>query len=154
MKYCWLFFLFIIFSCNQQDNSGTSKSGGVTVINDTIPLVRDAVGSGPVASFIEKVEDPLNDWKFAVEIYETKATFDFLIKMQYKELEAEDTLKVPNFGIMPKVEVRKGTEKKSCIIGFLDKEGEFKDYKLVQIKNNQLKISTLRHYARTRYKVK
>jgi len=154
MKYCWLFVLFVIFSCNQQNNSDTAKSGSVTVVNDTIPLVRDKVGSGPVASFIEKVEDPLNDWKFAVEIYETKATFDFLIKMRYKELEAEDTLNVPNFGIMPKVEIRKGTEKESCNIGFLDKQGEFKDYKLVQIKNNQLKISTLRHYARTRYKVK
>lgn len=154
MKYCWLFILFVIFSCNQQNNSDTAKSGSVTVINDTISLVRDEVGSGSVASFIEKVEDPLNNWKFAVEVYETKATFDFLIKMQYKELEAEDTLNVPNFGIMPKVEIRKGTEKESCIIGFLDKQGEFKDYKLVQIKNNQLKISTLRHYARTRYKVK
>ncbi|WP_138483250.1 hypothetical protein [Dyadobacter bucti] len=154
MKYCWLFILFVIFSCNQQNNSDTAKSGSVTVINDTISLVRDEVGTGPVASFIEKVEDPLNDWKFAVEVYETKATFDFLIKMQYKELEAEDTLNVPNFGIMPKVEIRKGTEKESCIIGFLDKQGESKDYKLVQIKNNQLKISTLRHYARTRYKVK
>ena len=154
MKYCWLFVPFVIFSCNQQNNSDTAKSGSVTVVNDTIPLVRDKVGSGPVASFIEKVEDPLNDWKFAVEIYETKATFDFLIKMRYKELEAEDTLNVPNFGIMPKVELRKGTEKESCIIGFLDKQGEFKDYKLVQIKKNQLKISTLRHYARTRYRVK
>lgn len=154
MKYCWLLIVFAICSCNQEKNSNAGKSGSVTVVNDTIPLQRTQVESGPVASFIEKVEDPLNDWKFAVEVYETKATFDFLIKMRYKELEAEDTLNIPNFGIMPKVEIRKGPEKESCIIGFLDKQGAFKDYKLVEIKKNQLKISTLRHYARTRYKVK
>jgi hypothetical protein len=66
----------------------------------------------------------------------------------------EDTLKIPNFGIMPKVEIQKGEKEQSCIIGFLDKNGVFKEYKLVRIKNEQLKISTLKYYAKTKYKVK
>ena len=102
MKYCYFFILLILVACNGKNESDKSTDQSVTVINDTIPLARTDVESGPVATFSEKVKDPLNDWKFAVEVYETKATFDFLIKMQYKELEVSDTLQVPNFGIMPK----------------------------------------------------
>jgi hypothetical protein len=154
MKHWSLLILLAAFACKQQ--SETNGSGGLSeiVVNDTIPLERTKVESGPVAAFSEKVKDPLNDWRFAVELYETKATFEFLVKMKYKELEAEDTLKIPNFGIEPKVEIQNGPDSLSCILGFLDKKGEFKSYKLVQVKNRQLKISTLRHYARTRYKVK
>ena len=154
MKYISFFFLLTLFACNQNDkndNSGGQSSG---IVNDTIPLERKVVENSPVASFSEKVKDPLNDWRFAVDVYETKSTFDFLVKIKYKELDAEDNIKIPNFGIMPKVELRKGKEEQSCIIGFLDKAGEFKEYKLVQVKNQQLKISTIKHYARTLYKVK
>jgi hypothetical protein len=154
MKYCYLLVLVILYACKGQNDSNQSGDQSVKVINDTIPLQRNEVQNLPVASYSEKVKDPLNDWKFAVEIYETKATFDFLVKIKYKELDAEDTLKIPNFGIMPKVEIQKGKEEQSCIIGFLDKKGEFKEYKSVRIEKGQLKISTLRHYARTRYKVK
>lgn len=154
MKYCCILFLLTLFACNQQNKSEGSSDQSEIVINDTIPPVRNEVASGPVASFSEKVKDPLNDWKFAVEVYETKATFEFLAKIKYKELEVEDSLKIPNFGIMPKVEIQKGPKEQSCIIGFLDKKGVFKEYKLVRIKDQQLKISTLKYYARTRYKVK
>ena len=155
MKYMILFsFLVLMIACNRQESSEQSNDDPDKVVNDTIPLTRDQVESGPVAAFSEKVEDPLNDWKFAVEVYETKATFDFLVKMTYKAMDVQDTLKIPNFGIMPKVEIQKGPKEQSCILGFLDKTGEFKEYKLVEIKNNQLKISTLKYYARTRYKVK
>ena len=155
MKYSTLFlFLVLMIACNRQEGSDQSKSDPDKAINDTIPLTRNQVQSGPVAAFSEKVEDPLNDWKFAVEVYETKSTFDFLIKMTYMAMDVQDTLKIPNFGITPKVEIQKGPKERSCIIGFLDKTGAFKEYKLVEIKNNQLKISTLKYYARTRYKVK
>ncbi|NIJ53439.1 hypothetical protein [Dyadobacter arcticus] len=154
MKHCSLLILLVVFACNQQKNSEQSGDQSMTVVNDTISPIRNKVASGPVASFSEKVKDPLNDWRFAVELYETKATFDFLVKIKYKELDAEDTLKIPNFGIQPKVEIQKGPGEQSCILGFLDKKGVFKEYKMVQVKNQQLKISTLRHYARTRYKVK
>ncbi|SKC01550.1 hypothetical protein [Dyadobacter psychrophilus] len=154
MKYCSLFLLLTLFACNQNTKKESKDAQGNEIVNDTIPAERKVVENSPVASFSEKVKDPLNDWRFSVDVYETKSTFDFLVKIKYKELDAEDNIKIPNFGIMPKVEVRKGKEEQSCIIGFLDKTGEFKEYKLVQVKNQELKISTIKHYARTLYKVK
>ena len=153
MKYCCLFFLLTLFACNQNSKNGKDAQGN-EIANDTIALERQTVESSPVASYTEKVKDPLNDWRFSVDVYETKSTFDFLVKIKYKELDAEDNIKIPNFGITPKVEVRKGKEEQSCIVGFLDKDGAFKEYKLVQVKNQELKISTIKHYARTLYKVK
>lgn len=153
MKHYYFLFLISLYACNTKTDSKNSDDQSVTVLNDTIPLTREHVQSAAVANYSEKVKDPLNDWEFAVSIFETKATFDFLVKVKYMELDAEDTLHVPNFGIMPKVELRKGPDDQSCIIGFLDKENAFRSQKLVAVKNKQLKISTIRHYARTRYKV-
>ncbi|MGN7888945.1 hypothetical protein [Dyadobacter sp. 22481] len=154
--YSFLLFLALL-CCNKpknNDESSASNNGDPSkAINDTIPLTREKVENSPVASYSEKVKDPLNDWRLAVDVYETKQTFKFLMKIEYMAQEAEDTLTIPNFGIMPKVEVRKGPEKESCIVGFLDKQGEFKEYKLIALKNKQLKISTLKYYGRARYRV-
>lgn len=157
MKHYSFLLLLALLCCNKPKNSDETEaanSGEPTkAINDTIPLTRDKVENSPIASYSEKVKDPLNDWRLAVDIYETKETFKFLMKIEYMVQEAEDTLTIPNFGIMPKVEIRKGREKESCIVGFLDKQGEFKEYKLIALKEKQLKISTLKYYARARYKV-
>jgi len=96
----------------------------------------------------------LNDWKFAVNIYETKETFHYLMKMQYMELRADDTLKIPNFGTAPKIEIKQGSEPLSCIVGFLDKNNQFKEYKLVSIKDKNLSVHILHRYAVTTYESK
>ena len=157
MKHYSFLLLLALMCCNKpknNDETATSNSGEPTkAINDTIPLTREKVEKSPVASYSEKVKDELNDWRLAVDVYETKETFKFLMKIEYMVQEAEDTLTIPNFGIMPKVEIRNGPEKESCIVGFLDKQGEFKEYKLIALKDKQLKISTLKYYARARYKV-
>ena len=157
MKHYSFLLLLALLCCNKPKNNNetaTANNGDPTkAINDTIPLTREKVENSPVASYSEKVKDELNDWRLAVDIYETKQTFKFLMKIEYMVQEAEDTLTIPNFGIMPKVEIRKGPEKESCIVGFLDKRGEFKEYKLIALKEKQLKISTLKYYGRARYKV-
>jgi hypothetical protein len=157
MKHYSFLLLLALLCCNKaeknNENASSNSDGPVKAINDTIPLVREKVENSPVASYSEKVKDPLNDWRLAVDIYETKETFKFLMKIEYMVQEAEDTLTIPNFGIMPKVEIRKGPEKESCIVGFLDKQGEFKEYKLIALKDKQLKIKTLKYYGRARYKV-
>lgn len=156
MKHYSFLLLLALLCCNKSEKSSENTTNGNEpgrAINDTIPLTREKVEKSPVASYSEKVKDELNDWRLAVDIYETKETFKFLMKIEYMVQEAEDTLTIPNFGIMPKVEIRKGPEKESCIVGFLDKKGEFKEYKLIALKEKQLKIKTLKYYARTRYRV-
>ncbi len=129
-----------------QANKSGSPEPAVVITNDTIPETRASVNTTPIASYSEPVKDELNNWKLAVTAYETKRTFHFVLRMQYKELRVTDSLHIPNFGIRPVVEIKKGPEPLSCIIGFLDKKGQFKDYKKVSIKNDQLKYTTLNSY--------
>ena len=153
-----LFTLFIIFgSCNseQQKEIAENKKDSVAVLpSATIPLTRDSASTKPVATFSKKIPDELNDWKFSVNVYETKETFHYLMKMQYMELRAADTLKIPNFGISPKIEIKQGDDPYSCVVGFLDKQNQFREYKLVSVKDNTLKVHVLRRYAVTTYESK
>ena len=145
------------YSCREQ-RSNEGQNGKQTpksiVVNDTIPTVRNVVNPKAVASYHEKVKDPLNDWRFAIDLYETPHTFDYLLTIEYKTLNEKDTIHIPNFGIRPEVIVQKGEAPLSCIIGFNNKSGEFMPYKKVAVTGGQLKITTIQTYARTRYKVK
>ena len=69
------------------------------------------------------------------------------MKIKFEELEAADTLIIPDLHIQPMVELQPGKEKFSCIVGFKDKEQKFREYKKVSIENNQLKISILKRYG-------
>ena len=124
------------------DTTATVRS-----VTETVPLKRADVKKAAVASHSEKIANPLNDWKFAVQVFETENTFRYLMKIEYEEMREQDTLKIPNLGFEPRVEIRKGDEPQTCIIGFLDKEDKFREYKKVSARNNNLKITTLRHYA-------
>lgn len=116
-----------------------------------IPDMRESVSKEPVAQHTEKVDNPLNDWYFSVRLYETPKTFHYRVKLQFEEIEGEDALRLPNFGILPKPVIQKGPGQYSCIIGFLDKENKFREYKKVYVTGNRLKITTLKHYAVTGY---
>jgi hypothetical protein len=146
----------ISISCSDQNTAatGSNKDSVVAATNDAISTTREVVNPSPVASFSKKVPDELNDWRFSVNVYETKETFHYLMKMQYMELSAEDTLKIPNFGTMPKVEIKPGTDTYSCIIGFLDKQNIFREYKLVSAKDDNLSVKILHRYAVETYKAK
>ena len=148
------FFSNLLISCSEPQKHETSNQGSesnkkpLTVV---IPEFRETVRKEPVALHEEKVDNPLNDWYFSVRLYETPKTFQYLIKLKFEELQGEDTLKLPNFGTIPKPAIEKGNEKYSCIIGFLDKENKFREYKKVYVKGNQLKITSLKHYAVAAY---
>lgn len=138
------FLVFIIqlaIACQSKSSQDSASSG-------TIPEIRQTVKKAPIAEYREKVNDKINDWYFSVQLLETSKTFYYLIKMQYEEVKGEDTLKIPDFGIDPKPEIRKGKEPYSCIIGFLDKENKFLEYKEVSVKNGKdLKLTTINHYT-------
>jgi hypothetical protein len=145
-NYLLLSCLLFVLSCKNESNNSPAKDSTIVISYDTIPAARSFVSQKPVASYSESVNDELNNWKFAVSVYETSRTFHFILRIQYKELRISDSLSIPNFGIEPRVELRKGPEPLSCIIGFLDKKGEFKPYRKAAIKNEQLKLTRLASY--------
>jgi hypothetical protein len=139
---------------NSCDNSPATKQqpGNDSAVQarsvaDLVPAARAEVKKEPVATYTEKVKNPLNDWKFQVQLFETPKTFRFLMKLEYEEMNETDTLKIPNLGFEPKLKIIKGDEPYSCIIGFLDNKDEFREYKKVIASNNRLRVVTLKHYA-------
>ena len=121
---------------------------------DLIPEFRKEIKKEPITSYEEKTDNPLNDWYFKVSIFETPKTFHYLLKLQFEEINGTDTLKLPNFGTLPEPVIKKGDEKYSCIIGFLDINKKFREYKKVYVKNNVLKITAIKHYSVTTYQKK
>jgi hypothetical protein len=147
MKYYFFFFL-ILLGCSQgseQQKNGSGKTTNRT--NDTIPELRKEINKDPVASYMIPIGNPALEYKFGVMIFETPQTFKYHMRMQYEGMVVTDTLKIPNFGIWPTVQVKPGKEKLSCIIGFLDKEKKFKEYKLLTVKDNDLKLTVLKRYG-------
>lgn len=116
-----------------------------------VPLYRASVQAEPVAAYKEKTDNPLNDWYFSVKLYETPKTFQYVMKLKYEELEGDDTLNLPNVGTMPKPVIQKGEDKYSCIVGFMDNQNQFKEYKKVYVKNDELKVTSLKHYTVATY---
>jgi hypothetical protein len=155
----FVIFHFLIASCGQQQvtdkqaNSDAAVNRKPEIINpvDKIPMYREAVNNEPVAQYRERTDNPLNEWYFSVRLFETPKTFYYLIKLEYEEISGTDTLKLPNFGIMPRPVINKGAEKYSCIIGFMDKDNQFREYKKVYVSGNHLKITALKHYAVATY---
>jgi hypothetical protein len=152
MKHYYLVFLICISACKQKNKSEniTPAEKNISFTKDAPPL-RNTVSKKPVASYLIPVGDIRLDRKFGVEIYETPHTFKYLLVMQYDGMIQNDTLKIPDFGIWPTVQVKPGKEKLSCIIGFLDKENTFREYKLLSAKDNNLTLTVLKSYGITAY---
>lgn len=150
-------FCYLVAGCGEAGSkSGAPQNDSAqapVVVNAAagIPMFRDTVSKQAVAEYRVKTDNPLNDWYFSVRLYETKKTFHYLIRLQFEEVSGTDTLKLPNFGAMPQPEIRKGPEQYSCIIGFLDKDKQFREYKKVYVVGDRLKITALKHYAVATY---
>ena len=153
MKKYTAILVLILTGCEQAANTNTeAKDSTIVISHDTIPETRQKINSGSVSIYSEKIPVELNDWKFAVSLHETKRTFHYTVQIEAKEVRITDSVNIPNFGIMPKPEVRKGKDPLTCIIGFLDKKGEFKEYRKVSFQNARLHISTINNFAVAAYK--
>lgn len=153
MRILSLLTLLLLAGCVNNDTiSDTGADTAVVVSYDTIPATRNSIQSSPVATYSEKIADELNDWKFAVTVYETRKTFQYTLRIQAKEVRVSDSITIPNFGIQPTVVLQKGKEPLSCIIGFLDKKKEFKPYKMVSFQNDRLRVRTIASYYVGSYK--
>lgn len=117
------------------------------VVNDTIPYERSNVNPKPVATYRTNVPDDLNAYEFSVRLYETPLRFRYRVNVRYKTMNIKDSVDIPNFGIQPKVDVRKHKGEFSCMIGFYDAKGNFKDLKKVEVDNNAIKIVKVQRYG-------
>ena len=133
------------------DDASKSAPAAQTPAAEKIPMYRSAVSTEPVAEYKQKTENPLNDWYFSVKLYETSKTFQYVMKLKYEEMEGDDTLFLPNVGTMPKPVIQKGEDKYSCIVGFMDNHDQFREYKKVYVKNDALKVTSLKHYSVATY---
>ena len=119
--------------------------------NGDIPAERSSINPNAIKTYTESIKSFETTDQFVVSLFETKKTFHFLIKIQYKNLDETDTLKVPNFGMQPSVEIIQGDKRPSCIVGFLDQDKKFRESKLVYFEDNTLKVHVLKHYAVSTY---
>jgi len=155
MKRLFPFLLILSAACNQSGNDTNTAHDTTTLISyDTIPEIRKSVKQNAVAEYSEPISDQLNDWKFAVSIYETERTFHFTVRIQAKEVRVSDSLNIPNFGIQPRPDIKKGKEPLTCIIGFYDTKNVFREYRKVSFKDDRLHISTLNTYSVGAYRTK
>ncbi len=141
-------FAILLIACNEP--AKTPAQAEKKTADDTpayIPGIRDTVNPKPVASYSIPVDDPAYHFKFAVNVYETSLTFQYIVKLEFKAINERDTLRIPNFGILPEVQIKQGEDKETCIIGFLDKEKTFKEYKMVSVKGGTLKVKVLNRYS-------
>jgi hypothetical protein len=141
-----------------------SSNGGQTAESDTplanrkdLPLfkrnpeTRAQVKKEPIAEYKVRTDDPLNEQYFSVRLYETPETMKYLAKIDYEGLPAEDSITLPDIGILPQPVLKKGPEKYSCIVGLLDNEKAFRELKKIYVtdQGKELKITTLKHYRVT-----
>lgn len=139
--------LITAIGCNSLGISTDVQKDTLLVNLDTVPELRAVINPNAVAIYHEKIPDELNIWAFDIRVYETGKTFYYLMKIKYEEMDAIDTLKIPNFGIRPIIELHRGDEINSCVVGFKDKQQRFRAYKKVSIQNNRLSIKVLAHYG-------
>lgn len=143
-----LSFAGIFAACNGTTESKTKAPEEVrVVVNDTIPPERDKVSAAPVAAYSVKVPDELNEFQFAVKLYETPLRFRYKATVRYKMMDVKDSVDIPNFGYQPRVDVKKAEGDLACMIGFYDEEGNFRDLKKVEVINNQLRIRQVKRYG-------
>lgn len=153
----FLFFSLLILSigCTTIENKQNNTMVDSIVIKaPNVSEERELPSKKPIATYAVPIDDGMgnaNNWKFAVNIYETKKTFEYKVQIQYKELRATEKITIPNFGIVPIVSIKPGKSSLDCIIGFNDKQGLFKDYIQVSVKNEQLKFKKINSYAVVRY---
>jgi hypothetical protein len=144
-----IFLSFLIFSCHSNNQSNSNSNADTSTVQGTlenVPMYRTEVKKEPVAEYEEKIKNNLNDWKFSVKLYETQRTFYYLLKMQFEEVTGQDTLKLPNLGAMPQPAIHAGNEEYSCVLGFMDVQNKFNEYKVVSIEDGNIKLTVLKHY--------
>ncbi|HLD54486.1 MAG TPA: hypothetical protein VJA82_14350 [Sediminibacterium sp.] len=159
MKAIFYLFVSLVLVCCNNTESDQLKSTTDTISVKQISISEDRANpeKNPIAVYAVPVDDGmgnLNNWKFAVNIYETTKTFNYKVNVQYKEIRSTEIIQIPNFNTMPAVSIKPGKSGLDCMIGFNDSKGLFKEYIQVSVKNEQLKVKKVNSYAVRSYQRK
>ncbi|HPH36323.1 MAG TPA: hypothetical protein PL108_01605 [Sediminibacterium sp.] len=150
--------LIFIIGCNATENKQNDiKVDSIVIKAPSVSAEREQPSKKPVATYAMPIDDGmgnLNNWKFAVNIYETTKTFNYKVNVQYKEIRSTEIIQIPNFNTMPEVSIKPGKTGLDCMIGFNDAKGLFKEYIQVSVKNEQLKVKKVNSYAVRSYQRK
>lgn len=145
-------------SCTALENKQTeTKVDTVLIKAPTVSEERENPSKKPIATYTVPIDDGMgnaNNWKFAVNIFETTKTFNYKVNVQYKEIRSTEIIQIPNFNTMPEVSIKPGKTGLDCMIGFNDAKGLFKEYIQVSVKDEQLKVKKVNSYAVRSYQRK
>ncbi|MEO7310936.1 MAG: hypothetical protein ABIX01_11100 [Chitinophagaceae bacterium] len=139
--------LLLLISCGQQAGTDVKTSGASEKKGAAIDLHRANPKPAAVQQYEEKVDNDLNSWFFRVKLFETDKRFTYRVSLSFEEVSGEDEITFPNLGMDPQPVIKKGIAQNECIIGFLDQEGAFREYKKVHVVDGNLKITTLKSYS-------
>jgi hypothetical protein len=108
-------FIFINTSCDSPAEGVTEVDLKPAVVKKKqVAPTRTEVNKVAAATFSKPIEGEALQGTFAVNIYETAHTFDYLMKIRYAELYVTDTLTLPDLGTQP-APVIKDTSVPKCL---------------------------------------
>ncbi len=104
---------------------------------------RATVSTEPVKTYAYTGADSA---QFKVQLFEQKKSLNYEIKFSYKDASSEKIITLPNMGIMPKPDLKKGADDLTCIIGFYDADSVFMEYRQIKVENGTLGYKHLKEY--------
>lgn len=112
--------------------------------NNNEPFVKERATVNPAA--VKEYVAGADTAQFKVQLFEQKESLNYEVKFSFKDASSEKIFTLPNMGIMPKPELKKGADDLSCIIGFYDADSAFMEYRLVKVENGSLFYRHLKEY--------
>lgn len=112
--------------------------------NNNEPFAKERATVNPAA--VKEYVAGSDTAQFKVQLFEQKESLNYELKFSYKDASSEKIFTLPNMGIMPKPELKKGADDLSCIIGFYDADSTFMEYRLVKVENGTLLYRHLKEY--------
>jgi len=112
--------------------------------NNNEPFVKERATVNPAA--VKEYTAGADTAQFKVQLFEQKESLNYEVKFSFKDASSEKIFTLPNMGIMPKPELKKGADDLSCIIGFYDADSTFMEYRLVKVENGTLLYRHLKEY--------
>lgn len=140
----------LIIACgntNQAENNSAEHTPADTKAPFTL-VTRESVNPKPIESYEYKftdAESKLNNWVFRVNLLETANYHNFDMDIVYQTLETKESINIPNLNIEPKVGLKKIGDTE-VVVGFYDKNDEFKEYYKVYVQDDNLRVEKIKSY--------